>query len=318
MKDYNFRPANLDSFVGQKSAVNSLKMLVKSAVMRFEPMDHVLITGPAGLGKTSLANIVADCLGSNLHTVNATTIKSKNELIEVLVSLQDHDILFLDEIHALNPRVAEVLYTAMEDGCLCVVSRGETSQVKIAPFTLVGATTVPGMVPRPLLDRFGETLEMQPYETYEMQQIIENNLMTMGYVVEDAAVRDLATMSRGVPRIANRLVRLVRDYAVVNGLDLIVTEDVQAVGEMLGIDRCGLDKSSRNYLEVLFKAPGALGVASICNLINESQETIVNNIEPNLMRMGLVTKSVKGRILTKNGAEYMKVIPPNVCHFSIL
>ena len=307
MKD-NFRPTSLDSFVGQKSAVASLNILVCSARRRNETMDHVLFTGPAGLGKTSLASVLANEMCTKIHTVNATNIKTKQEMVDLLTSLESGHILFLDEIHALNPRVAEVLYTAMEDSFLDLVARGESQRVYLAPFTLIGATTVSGMVSRPLLDRFGEVIEMLPYENEEMRQIILNNLLSMGFIVEDEAVDAMVSMSRGVPRIANRIINRVRDLAVVNGFDIIMLEDVKRMAGILGIDRMGLDRTARSYLRILEASSGPIGLATICNYVNEDQDTIVNNVEPYLMRLGFVQKSVKGRLLTRAGREYYQSV----------
>jgi holliday junction DNA helicase RuvB len=299
--DRAIRPACFNDYVGQTNAVENLRILVKSAQIRNEPVDHILFTGPPGLGKTSLANALANEIGSKLHTINATTIENKGDLIAVLSCINKKDVLFIDEIHALGVRIEEVLYTAMEDFKLDIAAGGDTVTVEIEPFTVIGATTVSGLVSKPLLDRFGEIVVMEPYNETELSQIARENFAKLGLNVEEEAARNLARRSRGVPRILNRLIRRVRDFSLVSGNLTVNLSTVESVCTRLGIDGNGLDKSSRLYLAYLSNASEPVGVKTISSAINEDINTIQNNIEPHLIFSGFVQKNGKGRTITEIG-----------------
>lgn len=306
--DRAFRPNSFDDYVGQKNIINNLRVFVKSAKIRNEPIDHILFSGPPGLGKTSLANTLANEVGSRLHTINATTLKNKGDLIAVLSCLKKQDILFIDEIHALGVRVEEVLYTAMEDFKLDIVAGGETVTIDLEPFTIIGATTVSGLVSKPLLDRFGEVVVMEPYNNDDMAQIATSNFKKYDLLVDEEAITNLANRCRGIPRIMNRLIRRIRDFAIVSEHKLVNSELVDTVCSNLGIDSNGLDKSSRSYLSYLSKSSDPIGVKTISSAINEDADTIQNNIEPHLIMIGLVEKCNKGRIITDQGRSYLQQI----------
>jgi Holliday junction DNA helicase RuvB len=303
--DRALRPKNISDFVGQEKIVNNLKVYIKSAKIRNAALDHILFTGPAGLGKTSISNIIANEFGTRCVIINATTVKNKGELISVISSLKKNDILFIDEIHALNSRIEEVLYTAMEDFSIDLAVDGESVRLEFEPFTLIGATTVSGLVSKPLLDRFGEVMELQPYSVSEISEIIKKSFSRLGVGILDEASDVLASRTKGIPRIANRLVKRVIDFMLCNNRTIATVDDITLTCSHLGIDHLGLEESSRNYVKAVSKHLRPVGLNTVSSLINESEETVSNTIEPYVLRLGLVEKTQKGRIITQKGVDYI-------------
>jgi Holliday junction DNA helicase RuvB len=303
--DRALRPTTFKDFLGQEDSKANLEVYVKAALSRGEALDHILLAGPPGLGKTTLAGILAAEMGAKLVVVNAPSIKTKGELASVLASLRKGDILFLDEIHSLNNRVEEVLYPAMEDFKLEVVAGNQPLTINLEPFTLIGATTRAGMLQRPLRDRFGVTIEMQLYTEEELAQIATNSAEKLGMVCTDRGAQELARRARGTPRVANRILRRVRDFAQVRVTQIIDHNLVEFTCDRLGIDSIGLDVNSQRYLRVLSEKNQPVALTTLVSLLGESKDTIEEVIEPNLMRLGLVEKTPKGRIITRAGNAHL-------------
>jgi len=303
--DRALRPTTFDDFLGQEESKANLEVYVKAALSRREALDHILLAGPPGLGKTTLAGILANEMGAKLVVVNAPSIKTKGELASVLASLRKGDILFLDEIHSLNNRVEEVLYPAMEDFKLEVVAGNQPLTIKLEPFTLIGATTRAGMLQRPLRDRFGVLVEMQLYTEDELTQIVTKSAEKLGMVCTDRGAKELARRARGTPRVANRILRRVRDFAQVQVTNIVDDRLVEYTCDRLGIDCIGLDVNSQRYLRVLAEKNQPVAFTTLVSLLGESKDTIEEVIEPNLMRLGLVEKTPKGRIITKTGNAHL-------------
>jgi Holliday junction DNA helicase RuvB len=307
-EDRALRPESFDTFLGQEEAKHNLRVFVASAKARGEVLCHLLFQSQPGLGKTSLAHVVANEMGSRLIVVNGPALKSKGELAGILLNLKKGDILFIDEIHSLHPKVEEILYPAMEDGKLEIVSgEGVTASaltLELAPFTLIGATTRAGMLQRPLRDRFGEIIQMVPYSDEELSQIVLKNAGKLNLMIDHSAAMEIARRSRGTPRIANRLIRRVRDFATYENVYVVNQALVCRVCNNLGIDSIGLDKISREYLNVLSNR-GAVALNTLVSLLGESKDTIEEVIEPNLLRFGLIDKTPKGRVITPDGSQHI-------------
>lgn len=298
------RPKTFNDFIGQSETVANLRICIRAAIQRGDALDHLLFSGPAGLGKTSLSQIIATEMGSRLVMVNSPAIKTKGELASLLVSLQPRDILFLDEIHSLHPKIEEVLYPAMEDFQLVVVAGNSALNLKLASFTLIGATTREGMLQRPLRDRFGVVARMQPYTEDELTVIVHNNSLKLGVPCDDEGARELARRARGVPRIANRLLRRVRDFAQCENLTTIDARIVQTTCDSLGIDSLGLDETSQRYLRILIEKNVAVGLNVMTSLLGESKDTVEEVIEPFLMQLGLIERTVQGRVATAKARRH--------------
>jgi len=304
--DRALRPTDFSNYIGQAHIIDNLRVFVASAKKRNAPVDHILISGPSGLGKTSLANALSCEIGATLHTINAATIQNKGDLISAIASLGNKDILFIDEIHALNPKIEEILYTAMEDFKLDIIANGETICIELEPFTLVGATTVPGKISKPLLDRFGEILQMEPYSDHDMATIISHNMEKLELTISQDASLELAKRCKGTPRIANRLIRRIQDFALAYSFTNIDQEIVGRVCEHLGIDELGLDKNSRHYLRLLRNMNKPVGLNTISASINIDSDTIESVIEPFLIHSGFVNKISSGRVITKSGINHVE------------
>jgi Holliday junction DNA helicase RuvB len=308
--DRALRPTTFRDFLGQETTKHNLEVYVSTAKARGEPLDSILFSGPPGLGKTTLAHILANEMGSELHVVNAASIKSKGELAGLLIGLKKGDILFLDEIHSLNPKVEEVLYSALEDFRLEIVTGSgaiaTAVTLPLAPFTLIGATTREGMISRPLRDRFGEIIQMQPYTDDELTVIVTKNAAKLGMKVDSAGARVLAQRSRGTPRIANRLLRRVRDFTQYSGSTTLSSSTVEETCARLGIDSAGLDHLSQMYLKTLTDKHAPVSLKNMTSLLNESEDTIVDVVEPHLIRLGFIEFTPKGRIATSAGSKHIK------------
>lgn len=312
-----FRPRDFSGFVGQSSARNNLQVFMQAAIARQDVLDHVLIYGPPGLGKTTLAGIIATGMLSSLRMTSAPAIERTGDLASLLSGLEQGDILFIDEIHRLPMAVEEMLYSVMEDCCLDLMI-GEGSQVTsvrvdLPRFTLVGATTRVGGLSKPLRDRFGIDLRLEFYSPFELGEILKRQAAVIGVDIDEEAALELGRRSRGTPRIAGRLLRRVRDFATVDTCDGKISGAlVCRVLDRLGIDALGLDCVDRRYLEVLAThyAGGPAGLNTLAVSLSEPNDTIEDVIEPYLMREGLIARESRGRVLTDKGWLHVGMRPP--------
>lgn len=313
----SLRPERLNEYIGQHSAKEMLDVYIKAALKRNESLDHVLLYGPPGLGKTTLSQIIANEMGTSIKVISGPSVERSGDLAAILSTLNEGDILFIDEIHRLPRYVEEVLYSAMEDYVLDIVVGKENStksiRIDLPPFTLVGATTRFGDLSAPLRDRFGVVLRLEYYTVEELKQIIERTSRVYNTEIEKDALTELASRSRGTPRIANRLFRRVRDFADVKNDGIITLEICNMALGKLGIDKCGLDYTDYRYLKAIinqFKG-GPVGVESIAATISEEVTTIEDVYEPYLLQEGYIMRSSRGRIATEKayeqlGISYMK------------
>lgn len=309
----NIRPESLKEYVGQKELKENLDVFIKAAKMRSEALDHVLLYGPPGLGKTTLAHIIANELGTNIKTASGPSIEKSGDLAAVLSTLEPGDVLFIDEIHRMPRYIEEILYPAMEDFELDVIigSEGNSRNIKIdlPPFTLVGATTRAGDISSPLRDRFGIVSKLNYYTEEELKQIITRTSRVLDFKIEDEAAEELAKRSRKTPRIANRLFKRVRDFALVSG-DAIITKEMTAKSlNKLNVDAEGLDAIDIEYLEALILKfnGGPVGVETIATSIGEETSTIEDVVEPYLLQEGFVKRTPRGRIATQKAYQHLKI-----------
>lgn len=312
----SLRPTTLDEYVGQKKVKDSLQVYIKAAKTRKDALDHVLLYGPPGLGKTTLAHIIANELGSQFKITSGPAIEHAADLAAILTNLGKNDVLFIDEIHRLNKNVEEILYPAMEDFALdFVVGKGPSAKsmrLKIQPFTLIGATTRAGMLTSPLRDRFGVICRLELYNNEELQAIVKRSASVLKIDIEESASLDIAKRSRGTPRIANRLLKRVRDYAEVLGSGKI-TKDItdQALAKM-EIDDLGLDFIDRKILEsIIYKfGGGPVGLDTLSATISEDTTTIEDVYEPYLMQLGFVARTPRGRVVLEPAYKHLGVPYP--------
>ncbi len=309
------RPLSLNDFIGQPSLKDNLKVFIKAAALRGEPMDHILFFGPPGLGKTTLAQIVARERGVGFRATSGPVLGKAGDLAAILTNLQPHDVLFIDEIHRLNTVVEEILYPAMEDRRIdLIIGEGPAArsvQIDLPPFTLIGATTRSGLLTNPLRDRFGIPLRLEFYRDEELAQIVGRaaQLLEMNLAAEGA--QEIARRSRGTPRIAGRLTRRVRDFAVVQGLKKIDRKAADEALQRLEIDGQGLDSMDRRYLRCIAEnyAGGPVGVETLAAVLSDQRDVIEDVIEPYLMQQGYVQRSPRGRMLSEKGFRYLGVKP---------
>lgn len=307
------RPANFDEYIGQRKVVKNIEVMVESARIRSTAMDHALLSGPPGLGKTSLAMLVAKALGSELHVISGPAIEKKGDLAAILTNLNPRDVLFIDEIHRMHISVEEILYSAMEDYRLdIVIGQGpsaRTMQIQVAPFTLIGATTRSGLLSNPLRDRFMAHLHFDFYQHDELKAIIYNNSKKLQVEIADDALELMACCARGTPRIANRILRRVRDFAVVKNESVITLSSVNESLKMMEIDSFGLDRMDRKILQVIndYYKGGPVGIEALCATLAEDRNTIEDVYEPYLLKEGFLLRTPRGREISDKAREHLRV-----------
>jgi Holliday junction DNA helicase RuvB len=307
--DGSLRPQRLGDFVGQEHAVRQLETFVAAARGRGEACDHVLLAGPPGLGKTSLAFIVAIEMESRIHTISGPALERKGDIASILTALEPNDVLFVDEVHRLPRAIEELLYPAMEDGAIdIVIGQGpgaRTLRLDLAPFTLVGATTRAGLLTTPMRDRFGISLRLEYYTPDELLRIIERSAGILALTIDADAAAEIARRSRGTPRVANRILRRVRDVAQVRGWDGVDRQGALEALELLGVDEDGLDRADREYLRAIAERfnGGPVGLSTIAVAIGEDEGTLEEVYEPYLIQQGLIQRTPRGRVLTPRGRD---------------
>ncbi len=310
-QDITLRPQRLSDFIGQKAAKENLKIFIEAAKLRNEPLDHVLFYGPPGLGKTTLATIISNELGVDIKVTSGPAIERAGDLAAILTNLNDNDVLFIDEIHRLNRSVEEVLYSAMEDYALdIIIGKGPSARsirLDIARFTLIGATTRAGSLSAPLRDRFGVISKFDIYETDELTDIIRRSAKLMNVKVQEEAAILMAKCSRGTPRVANRLLKRIRDFSQVKGDGEINIRITEKGLKALGVDALGLEKLDRDILTTIIERfyGGPVGIDTIAASIGEERVTIEEAYEPYLIQSGLLYRTQKGRMVSKLGYEHM-------------
>lgn len=313
--DNSLRPKTLDDFVGQQKTREQLQIFFEAAKRRQEPLDHVLLFGPPGLGKTTLAHIISNEMDVELTQTSGPVLERQGDVAAMLTRLNFGSVLFIDEIHRLNPVVEEVLYPAMEDNRIdIVIGQGpaaKTIQLPVKPFTLVGATTRTGLLTSPLRDRFGIVHRLDYYEVSELTKIIRRSADILSVKADQSGIEEIAKCSRGTPRIANRLLRRVRDYAEIKGSGTIDREIAQFALEMLEVDTCGLDVLDRKYLQILIEnyQGGPAGLETLSAALSEDRGTIEDVIEPYLLQQGFIQRTPRGRKVTQKAWRHLRVEP---------
>ncbi len=312
-EEVSIRPLTLEEYIGQEDVKRNIKVYIEAAKLREEPLDHVLLYGPPGLGKTTLANIIANELGVNIKTASGPSIEKSGDLAAILSILEPNDVLFIDEIHRMPSYIEEILYPAMEDYVLDIMIGGEGNsrsiRINLPKFTLVGATTRAGDLTSPLRDRFGIIAKMQYYTIEELIQIVKRSAKVYHVEIEDDAALELASRSRGTPRIANRLLKRVRDFALVDGSGIIDLEITKKSLERLKIDEKGLDDTDHQLLLAIIEKfnGGPVGIESVASSIGEEVTTIEDVYEPYLLQQGFLKRTPRGRVATMLAYEHLKI-----------
>ena len=307
------RPQILDQYIGQEKAKNNLKIFIEAAKTRNEPLDHVLLYGPPGLGKTTLSTIIANEMGVNIKVTSGPAIEKPGEMAAILNNLSENDILFIDEIHRLNRQVEEVLYPAMEDYSIDImIGKGQAARsirLDLPKFTLIGATTRAGLLTAPLRDRFGVINKLEFYNISELKKIIIRSADILGVEIDDKGAEEMARRSRGTPRLANRLLKRVRDFAQVK-YDGVITEDVANTAlNLLEVDKLGLDRGDRSILDTIISkfAGGPVGLDTLAAALGEDSGTLEDVYEPYLIQNGLIQRTPRGRIATPTAYEHLGI-----------
>ena len=309
--ELSLRPKQLEDYIGQEKAKDILSVYIDSAKLRGEPLDHVLLYGPPGLGKTTLSNIIANEMNVNIRTTSGPAIEKQGDLAAILTSLNEGDVLFIDEIHRLPRAVEEILYPAMEDYALdIIIGKGPSARnvrLPIPKFTLIGATTRAGQLTTPLRDRFGVLLKLQLYTPEELSTIVKRSATILDIPAEDGGALEIATRSRGTPRIANRLLKRIRDFAIVRGDGIITTEIARSALDKLEIDALGLDNTDRQMLTAIIQyyGGGPVGLETLAATIGEEAITIEDVYEPYLMQIGFLSRTPRGRCATRLAYDHL-------------
>ncbi|TDX51038.1 Holliday junction branch migration DNA helicase RuvB [Orenia marismortui] len=311
--DFNLRPSSLENYIGQEQIKKNLRVFIQAALERGESLDHVLLYGPPGLGKTTLANIIANEMGVNIKTTSGPAIEKPGDLAAILTKLQPNDILFIDEIHRLSRVIEEILYPAMEDFSLDIVigsgPQARSIRLDLPEFTLVGATTKAGSLTSPLRDRFGVINRLQFYNEDELTKIIMRAAKVLQVGIEKAGAKEIALRSRGTPRIANRFLKRVRDFAQIEGDGIITANLAQSSLERLNVDQLGLDRIDRKILMTIIDNfdGGPVGLSTLAASINEEEETIEDVYEPYLLQLGYLNRTPRGRKVTKMAYNHFNI-----------
>ena len=314
--EFSLRPQTLNEYIGQQKAKGNLEIFIQAAKMRNEPLDHVLLHGPPGLGKTTLSGIIANEMGVNIRITSGPAIEKPGDLAALLTNLNENDILFVDEIHRLNRSVEEILYPAMEDYAIdIIIGKGPSAnsiRLDLPKFTLIGATTRAGQLSAPLRDRFGVTLRLELYTPEELAMIVKRSAGILNVPIEEAGATEIARRSRGTPRIANRMLRRVRDFAQVTAGGVITKEVADRALSALEVDYLGLDAVDRRMLSSIIEnyGGGPVGLDTLAATINEESVTLEDVYEPYLMQIGFLTRTPRGRCVTRKAYEHLGLTAP--------
>lgn len=307
----SLRPRRFSEYIGQEKLKEKLDIFIKAAKQRGEPIDHVLIYGAPGLGKTTLAGVIANEMGVNLKITSGPVLEKAGDLAAILTSLEENDVLFIDEIHRLNSSVEEILYPAMEDGELdIIIGKGPSARsirIELPPFTLIGATTRAGLLTSPLRDRFGVVHRMEYYKIEELIKIIKRGSNILGVEVNDVGALEIASRSRGTPRISNRFLKRVRDYAQIRGDGIITKRMADEALELLEVDELGLDELDRGILKGIIEkySGGPVGIETLSLLLGEDRRTLEEVYEPYLVKIGFIKRTNRGRVVTELAYKHL-------------